>query len=161
MIVKLLSTLKVYFFGSSSQRLWLYYRLAKKFHKKNIFIKKMFDKKIERNFGCYISSDAIIPLSVEFRHPNGIVIGKGAEVGENVVIYQQVTLGGARLGDWQDLKFPKIGDNTTIFAGAKILGDVTIGKNCIIGANAVVNRSIPDNSIAVGVPAKVVKTVVQ
>ena len=86
-------------------------------------------------------------------HAIGIVIGSGAVIGDNCKIYQQVTIGKEKG------KFPIIGDNVTIYSGAKIIGDVKIGNNAIIGANAVVTRDVPDNCVAVGVPARVIKKV--
>ena len=90
---------------------------------------------------------------VRFRHPTGIVIGGGAHLADGVVIHQGVTLGALRFKgnpprgiDCQQY----VGENTILCAGAKILGDVRIGKNCIVGANAVVTKDVPDNSTVVG-----------
>ncbi|WP_342318354.1 serine O-acetyltransferase EpsC [Corynebacterium mayonis] len=85
-------------------------------------------------------------------HGMGIVIGETAEIGDGVMLYHGVTLGGQVLT--QTKRHPTIGDNVTIGAGAKVLGPVTIGANSAIGANAVVTKSIPENSIAVGIPAR-------
>lgn len=82
---------------------------------------------------------------------NGIIISEKARIGSNVIIFQQVTIGGNEQGA------PAIGDNCMIGAGAKIIGKVRIGSNVKIGANAVVVSDIPDNATAVGVPAIVVK----
>jgi serine O-acetyltransferase len=78
-------------------------------------------------------------------------------IGENVKIFQNVTLGGARSGDWRSKSYPVIGDDTTIFAGAVVIGRITVGRNCIIGANAVVTRDVPDNATAVGIPARIIQ----
>jgi serine O-acetyltransferase len=109
---------------------------------------------MEKVYGCYISEKASIANSVEFRHPNGIVIGDGVVVGERVVIYQQVTLGGGRAGDQKLNNYPVVGSDCVIYSGAKILGHVLVGDNSIIGANAVVISDAPKKSVAVGVPAK-------
>lgn len=90
-------------------------------------------------------------------HPTSIVIGEGVTIESNVKIYQGVTLGGRIIGDWENGNYPHIHDNTVIFSGAVIVGKVIIGRNCIIGANSVVTTDIPDNSTAVGAPARVVK----
>lgn len=82
---------------------------------------------------------------------NGIIISEKAKIGSNVIIYQQVTIGGSEQGA------PVIGDNCMIGTGAKVIGKVKIGNNVKIGANAVVVSDIPDNATAVGVPAIVVK----
>lgn len=89
-------------------------------------------------------------------HAFGVVIGETAIVGDDVLIYQGVTLGGVSL-ERGVKRHPTIGDHTVIGSGAKILGDITIGENCRIGSNSVVVKSIPDDSTAVGVPARVIE----
>lgn len=89
-------------------------------------------------------------------HPNGIIMGAG-HIGENVTIYQQVTLG-AKMADF---KFdpalrPHVGDGVIITAGAKILGPVRLGARAVIGANAVVLKDVPADCLAVGVPARII-----
>lgn len=83
----------------------------------------------------------------------GVVLHKSSIIGRNCRIGTGVTLGSNN----PDIRAPSIGDNTFVASGAKILGGVVVGKNCVIGANAVVLKNIPDNSIAVGIPAKVIK----
>ena len=87
-------------------------------------------------------------------HGVGVVIGETAEVGNEVMIYQGVSLGGISLEKTK--RHPTIEDNVVIGAGAKVLGNITIGANSKIGANSVVITSVPPNSTAVGIPAKVV-----
>lgn len=82
-----------------------------------------------------------------------VVIHKKAKIGENCVISQCVTIGGKK----GCTELPIIGNNVFIGAGANILGNITIGDNCIIGANSVVVKSIPSNSVVAGVPAKVLR----
>jgi len=89
-------------------------------------------------------------------HAFGVVIGETAIVGDDVLIYQGVTLGGVSL-DRGVKRHPTIKDHTVIGSGAKILGDIIIGENCRIGSNSVVVKSIPDDSTAVGVPARVIE----
>jgi serine O-acetyltransferase len=87
-------------------------------------------------------------------HGDGVVIGETAEIGDDVLMYHQVTLGGSSL---QKVKrHPTIGNNVLIGMGAKIIGAITIGDNCRIGANAVVNKDIPANCTVVGVPGRIV-----
>ncbi|MDR1674212.1 MAG: serine O-acetyltransferase, partial [Oscillospiraceae bacterium] len=88
-------------------------------------------------------------------HGMGVVIGETAEVGDNCVIYQGVTLGGT--GKEKGKRHPTLGNNVMVGAGAKVLGPLTVGDNVKIAANAVVLQEIPPNSTAVGVPAKIVK----
>ena len=88
-------------------------------------------------------------------HGMGVVIGETAEVGENVLLYQGVTLGGT--GKEKGKRHPTLGNNVVVGAGTKILGAITIGDNVKIGANSVVINSVPQNSIVVGVPGRVIK----
>jgi serine O-acetyltransferase len=88
-------------------------------------------------------------------HGMGVVIGETAEIGDDVTIYHQVTLGGTSTKKGK--RHPTIGNNVVIGAGAKILGPVKIGDNCKIGANSVVIKDVPPNSTVVGIPGKVVK----
>lgn len=111
--------------------------------------------RLNQKYGVFLSSRAIIPASTRMPHPTSIVVGEGVKLGESVTIYQNVTLGGARRGDWAAGNYPQIGEGTTIFAGAVIVGAVSIGKHCVIGANSVVTKDVPDYSTAVGAPARV------
>lgn len=112
-------------------------------------------RKLRKEFCIFVSPKCQYGTNLCIKHPVGVVIGSGVRVGNDVTIFQNVTLGGRRLGDGGTEQYPTIGDGTVIFAGAVILGDVRVGSNCVIGANAVVLSDIPDNSTAVGVPAKV------
>ena len=152
-----LRILYVYLLGGASTKAVLIFRIAKFFRqKKRRFLSAYFIRKLEKKYGVYIHRDAQIKPGLSLPHPIGIVIGQGVNIGENVVIYQHVTLGGARRGDWKANNYPTIGDGTVIFSGAVIVGKVNIGKNCVIGANAVVTKDIPDNATAVGVPARII-----
>ena len=108
-------------------------------------------------FVCHIPPSVYVPLSTILPHQGvGVVLHPNVIIGENVTIRQHVTIGNnGKMG--QSGLAPKIGNNVMIGAGACLLGDITIGNNVLIGANAVVLVDIPDNSVAVGVPAKVVK----
>lgn len=88
-------------------------------------------------------------------HGMGVVIGETAEVGDNVTIYQGVTLGGT--GKEKGKRHPTVGHDVVIGAGAKVLGNIHIGNRVKIGANAVVLRSVPDDSTVVGVPGEIVR----
>lgn len=125
--------------------------------KKIPYITICINHKLISKYGCYIGSKAKIGIGVKFPHPNGIVIGETTTIGQNCTIYQQVTFGGKNIGDAQNNNYPTIGNNVIIFAGAKLIGNIIIGDNVIIGANSVVNKSFPSNSVIGGVPAKLLK----
>jgi serine O-acetyltransferase len=113
--------------------------------------------RLNRTHGVYIAPTATIGHGIVLKHPTGIVIGEGVILGDNATVYQQVTLGGVRMaprGTGIENRYPKIGPDCILFAGAKILGPVNIGARCIIGANAVVISDVPDDHTAVGVPAR-------
>jgi serine O-acetyltransferase len=85
----------------------------------------------------------------------GVVIGETAEIGDDVLIYQGVTLGGT--GNEHGKRHPTIGNNVVVGTGAKVLGSIRIGNHVKIGAGSVVVRSVPDHSTVVGIPGRVVK----
>lgn len=105
--------------------------------------------------GIEIHPGAKIGSSVFIDHGEGVVIGETAEIGNNVVIYQGVTLGGT--GKDKGKRHPTIEDNVMISAGAKVLGPFTVGKNAKIGAGSIVLDEVPANATVVGVPGRVVK----
>ena len=88
-------------------------------------------------------------------HGTGVVIGETAIIGDDVLIYQQVTIGGVSTSKGK--RHPTLEDNVVIGAGAKILGNITIGENSKVGANSVVVKDVPANSTAIGIPARVLK----
>ncbi len=104
--------------------------------------------------GIEIHPGAKIGRGLFMDHGMGIVIGETAEIGDGVTIYHGVTLGGTRLQKGK--RHPTIGDRVTIGAGAKVLGPIEIGNDSRIGANAVVVKSTPPNSVVVGVPGQIV-----
>ncbi|MHA1950160.1 MAG: serine O-acetyltransferase [Candidatus Thorarchaeota archaeon] len=103
---------------------------------------------IEIHPGAKIGRDFFID------HGGGVVIGETSEIGDNVTIYQGVTLGGTSMK--REKRHPSVGNDVVIGAGAQILGPVKIGNRVRIGANAVVTEDIPDDSVVVGVPGRVV-----
>ncbi|MCP4649159.1 MAG: serine O-acetyltransferase [PVC group bacterium] len=105
--------------------------------------------------GIEIHPAAQIGKGLFIDHGMGVVIGETTVVGDNVTLYQGVTLGGT--GKEQGKRHPNIGNNVVIGAGAKILGNITIGDNSYVGANAVVIKDVPENSTVVGVPGRITK----
>lgn len=114
-------------------------------------------ERLAGRFGVFVNPKAMFSATMRMPHPVGIVIGEGVRIGERVSIYQNVTLGGARVGDWQAGNYPEVGDDTTIFAGAVIVGAVKIGRHAVIAANAVVTKDVPDYATVAGVPARVIR----
>lgn len=151
-----LRLLQVYFFGSGGQKVFLRYRLAKNLYLRGYrkFSLLLF-RKLENGYGVYISPNAFIGIGLKFPHPTGIVIGNGVNIGEYCTIYQQVTFGGARIGDAKKNHYPQIGNNVVVFAGAKLIGNIFVHSRSVIGANSVVLKDVPEGCIAVGVPAKI------
>jgi serine O-acetyltransferase len=104
--------------------------------------------------GIEIHPGAKIGRRLFIDHGMGVVIGETTTVGDDVTLYQGVTLGGT--GKERGKRHPTIEDGVVVGGGAKILGNITIGKNCRIGAGSVVLRNVPDNSTVVGVPAHII-----
>ncbi|MFH1380738.1 MAG: serine O-acetyltransferase EpsC, partial [Candidatus Omnitrophota bacterium] len=105
--------------------------------------------------GIEIHPGATIGEGLFIDHGMGVVIGETTVIGESVTIFQGVTLGGT--GKERGKRHPTIGDKVVVGAGAKILGNVIIGENVHVGANAVVISDVPPNSTVVGVPGRVVR----
>ncbi len=135
-----------------------FYRISHKFYQMGFCRLARFISAI----GQFLTSVDIHPKAklghrVFIDHATGVVIGETAIVGNDVLIYQQVTLGGVSLSHGK--RHPTIEDNVIIGAGAKVLGNITIGKDSKIGANSVVIKDVPSGCTAVGVPARVTKRV--
>ncbi len=132
------------------------YRIAHKLYlRKHYFLARWFSQRTVRKTGIEIHPGATIGKGLFIDHGHGVVIGETAIIGDNVTLYQGVTLGGT--GKETGKRHPTIGNNVMISAGAKVLGSFTIGENSKIGAGSVVLSEIPPNSTVVGVPGRVVK----
>lgn len=109
-------------------------------------------------FGIEVPASLEIGPGLILPHPQGVILG-AARIGRDVTIYQQVTLG-ARIADWSyDLSLrPVVEDEVTITAGARVLGPIRLGRCCVIGANAVVLDDVPDDAVAGGIPASVLRS---
>jgi serine O-acetyltransferase len=105
--------------------------------------------------GIEIHPGATIGSGLFIDHGMGVVIGETAEIGNDVTLYHGVTLGGTSLNKGK--RHPTLGDRVTVGAGAKVLGNIYIGSDSRVGANAVVVKSVPENSVVVGVPGQIVK----
>lgn len=107
--------------------------------------------------GIEIHPGATIGKRLFIDHGMGVVIGETTIIGDDCVLYQGVTLGGVGTGEHKVKRHPTLLNNVMISAGAKVIGDVTIGNNSIVGAQTVVLANVPDNCTVVGVPAFIVK----
>ena len=134
----------------------LFYRVAHIFYVNNFkFIAKIISQ-ISRFFtGIEIHPAAFIGKGLLIDHGSGVVIGETAIIGNDCIIFHGVTLGGT--GKQTGKRHPTLYNNVFVGAGAKILGNIEIGNNVKIGANAVVLTDVPDNATAVGVPARIIK----
>lgn len=134
----------------------LYHKLAHWLYKKDkIVLSRIISQRTRRVTGIEIHPGAKIGKNLFIDHGMGVVIGETAEIGDNVLMYHGVTLGGT--GREKEVKrHPTVEDDVIIGAGTKILGPITIGKGAKIGANSVVLKDIPPYSTAVGAPARIV-----
>lgn len=132
------------------------HRVAHWFFKHNMkFIARAISQHAVKKTNIEIHPGATIGRRFFIDHGTGVVIGETAEIGDDVTIYQGVTLGGT--GKDKGKRHPTIGNNVMIGAGAKVLGPFTVGNNCNIAAGSVVLDAIPDNCTAVGSPARIVR----
>lgn len=130
------------------------HRIAHSLYKNKFFFLARLVSQISRFFtGIEIHPGAKIGRRFFIDHGMGVVIGETCEIGDNVTVYQGVTLGGT--GKEKGKRHPTIKDNALIATGAKVLGSITIGENSKIGAGSVVLHEVPPNSTVVGIPGKV------
>lgn len=134
----------------------LYYRIAHKLYvKKHFFLARLISQRGVRKTGIEIHPGAKIGKGLFIDHGHGVIIGETTVIGDNVTLYQGVTLGGT--GKEHGKRHPTLENNVMVSAGAKVLGSFTIGENSKIGAGSVVLEEVPPNSTVVGVPGRVVK----
>ncbi|WP_461812516.1 serine O-acetyltransferase EpsC [Faecalimonas sp.] len=139
-----------------SFKVMLKYRLAHKLYlKKHYFLARWISQRAARKTGIEIHPGAVIGKGFFIDHGNGVIIGETTVIGNNVTLYQGVTLGGT--GKEKGKRHPTLEDNVMVSAGAKILGSFTIGKNAKIGAGSVVLEAVPPNCTVVGVPGRIVR----
>ena len=132
------------------------YRVSHKLYTKgHFFLARYLSQRSARRTGIEIHPGATIGRGLFIDHGHGVVIGETAIVGDNVTLYQGVTLGGT--GKESGKRHPTIGNNVMISAGAKVLGSFEIGDNCKIGAGSVVLSPVPSNCTVVGIPGRIVK----
>jgi serine O-acetyltransferase len=135
----------------------LVHRLAHKLYSARIpFLPRLLSQLSRFFTGIEIHPGATIGRRLFIDHGSGVVIGETTEIGDGVLIYQGVTLGGT--GKEKGKRHPTLGNYVVVGTGAKVLGNITIGDYVKIGAGSVVIRSVPDHSTVVGIPGKIVRT---
>lgn len=134
----------------------IFYRIAHGLKKWKVPFFPRYISQVARFFtGIEIHPGAVIGKGFFIDHGMGVVIGETTIIGDDVLLYQGVTLGGT--GMQKGKRHPTIGNNVVVGTGAKVLGNITIGDNSYIGANAVVIKDVPSNSTVVGVPGRITK----
>lgn len=134
----------------------LSYRRAHRLYEKGHYFRaRLISQRAARRTGIEIHPGAVIGKGFFIDHGSGVIIGETTIIGDNVTLYQGVTLGGT--GKETGKRHPTIGDNVMISAGAKIIGSFTVGENSKIGAGSVVIEEVPPNCTVVGVPGRIVK----
>ena len=148
------STLEIFFLYPGLHAIW-FHRLANWFWTRNhLFVGRFFSALGRLLTGIEIHPGATIGRRVFIDHGMGVVIGETAEIGEDVLIYQGVVLGGTSLEKVK--RHPTIGNGVVIGSGAKIIGKINIGNCSKVGAGSVVLKSVPDGSTVVGIPGRIV-----
>ena len=148
------SSMEVFLYPSF--KVMMHYRIAHRLYlKKHFFLARYVSQRGVRKTGIEIHPGAQIGRGLFIDHGNGVIIGETAVIGNNVTIYQGVTLGGT--GKEHGKRHPTVEANVMISAGAKVLGSFTIGANSKIGAGSVVLSEVPPGSTVVGVPGRVVR----
>ena len=148
------SSMEVFLYPSF--KVMMHYRLAHRLYEKgHFFWARWVSQRGVRKTGIEIHPGAKIGKGFFIDHGNGVIIGETTVIGDNVTLYQGVTLGGT--GKEHGKRHPTVGNNVMISAGAKVLGSFTIGDNSKIGAGSVVLSEVPPCSTVVGVPGRVVK----
>jgi len=149
------SSLEIFFLYPGVKAIRMYRRAHKHFLKGHYFRARLISQKAARKTGIEIHPGATIGRRLVIDHGTGIVIGETAEIGDDCLLYQGVTLGGT--GKDVGKRHPTLGNNVMVSAGAKVLGPFKIGDNSRVAAGAVVLEEVPPNSTVVGVPAHVVR----
>lgn len=149
------NSLEIFFLYPGVKALRMYRRAHFFYTHKMFFIARMISQRAVRKTGIEIHPGATIGRRLVIDHGTGVVIGETAEIGDDVLIYQGVTLGGT--GKDVGKRHPTIGNNVMISSGAKVLGPFKVGDNARIAAGAVVLDEVPEGATVVGVPAKMVR----
>lgn len=141
-----------FYFNSISFRTLVTLRRMQNYAKKEKNFRALLCRnKLMIKYGFEAGYQTIIGEHLMVPHSNGIVLGRGCIIGDNCKIYQNVTIGR------KNNEYPRIGNNVIIYPGAAVLGNINIGNNVVIGANALVISDLPDNAVAAGIPARIIR----
>lgn len=149
------SSFEIFFLYPGVKAIRMYRKAHFFYEHKHFFIARMISQRAARKTGIEIHPGAKIGRRLVIDHGHGVVIGETAEIGDDVLIYQGVTLGGT--GKDTGKRHPTIGNNVMISTGAKVLGPFKVGDNSRVAAGAVVLEEVPPDCTVVGVPARVVR----
>lgn len=149
------SSIEIFFLYPGVKAIRMYRRAHKHYLKGHFFRARLISQRAARKTGIEIHPGAKIGKRLVIDHGTGTVIGETAEIGDDCLLYQGVTLGGT--GKDVGKRHPTLGNNVMISAGAKVLGPFKIGDNSRVAAGAVVLHEVPPNSTVVGVPAHIVR----
>lgn len=154
------SRIKVFlesFFLKAGFQAVLLYRLSHWLHTKKLDLLAWIVSRFSISFtGAEIEYNAKIGPGLFIAHPVGIVIGRGAEIGSHATLFQGACFAVKSWHPSEIVKFPKAGDHCFFFAHAVVLGGITVGDFCVVGANAVVTKDMPEGSLAKGNPAEII-----
>ena len=142
-----------YLITNHSFKVCFYFRLTQFLSKRSKWMFYLFlflYRRVQIRYGIQLPHQTIVGKGLQFSHYSAIVINSDAVIGDFLTIFQGCTIGSVR-----GKGAPKIGNNCVFFAGSKIIGNVSIGNNVIVAANAVVVKDIPDNAVVGGIPAKI------
>jgi serine O-acetyltransferase len=148
----------VYLTLTPELRLLANYRFYSALHRAgHIWSAQLAYLRTKQRFGCDLHPASNIAPGLRIVHAQDVVVGPEVQLGRDVVLFNGITLGN-KLGRTNFLGMPVVGDGVMVGAGAKLLGPIRVGTNSRIGANSVVLSDIPDGGIAVGAPARVIRT---
>lgn len=139
------ASLRGWFFSPQLNAVWLV-RLTQYFYKRRWgrILSKMCELRVIHRYACFISSKSTVGMGFSLPHPTGIVIGIGVTLGNNITIYQGVTLG---VKSRRSTTYPFIEDGVVIYSGAVVVGGVRVGQGSVIGANSVVLADVPAGAV--------------
>lgn len=132
---------------------YLVYKYSDSVKKRSLW-RHLHRRRLVRRYGVFVGEHIIIEKGLRLPHPSSIIIGDGVVIKTDVTIYQNVTLGSKGL---KTKAYPVLERGVTVFAGAKIIGNINLGESCTIGANSVVNTDVESGSVYAGIPARRIK----